>query len=94
MYRLEEPDSEETKDFVDKQNKLTATVLKSCGLREKIHKRLTESNEYAKYDCPFWGGDKILYSHNSGLQPESVLYIQVHFHHFRFISEIMLKFGS
>ncbi|KAL8524266.1 hypothetical protein ACS0TY_014007 [Phlomoides rotata] len=76
-YRwLEEPDSEETKEFVNKQNKLTETVLKSCEVKEKLHKRLTESNEYDKYDCPYFGGDKLFYRHNTGLQPESVLYIQ------------------
>ncbi|XP_022860248.1 prolyl endopeptidase-like isoform X2 [Olea europaea var. sylvestris] len=76
-YRwLEDPDSEETKEFVEKQVKLTDSVLKSCETRDKLRDKLTELYDFPKYDAPFRAGDKYFYFHNTGLQPQKVLYIQ------------------
>ncbi|CAI9758023.1 unnamed protein product [Fraxinus pennsylvanica] len=76
-YRwLEDPDSEETREFVEKQVELTDSVLKTCETREKLRKELTEMFDFPKYDTPFRAGDKFFYFHNSGLQPQKVLYIQ------------------
>lgn len=77
MFRLEDPDSEETKEFVEKQVKLTDSVLKSCETRDKLRDKLTELYDFPKYDAPFRAGDKYFYFHNTGLQPQKVLYIQV-----------------
>ncbi|KAH6780232.1 Prolyl oligopeptidase family protein [Perilla frutescens var. hirtella] len=76
-YRwLEDPDSAETKEFVEKQMKLTDCVLKTCETREKLCEKLTELYDFPKYETPFRAGDKYFYFHNSGLQPQRVLYIQ------------------
>ncbi|GAB2289272.1 hypothetical protein Dimus_023577 [Dionaea muscipula] len=76
-YRwLEDPDSEETKDFVEKQVKLTESVLETCETREKLRKNLTELFDYPRYDPPFRRGDKYFYFHNTGLQAQNVLYVQ------------------
>ncbi|KAL2499283.1 Prolyl oligopeptidase family protein [Abeliophyllum distichum] len=76
-YRwLEDPDSEETREFVEKQVELTDSVLKTCETREKLHKQLTKMFDFPKYDTPFRAGDKFFYFHNTGLQPQKVLYIQ------------------
>ncbi|CAK9178360.1 unnamed protein product [Ilex paraguariensis] len=76
-YRwLEDPDSEETKEFVQKQVELTESVLKKCDTREKLREKLTKFYDYPRYDPPFRAGDKYFYFHNTGLQPQKVLYMQ------------------
>lgn len=74
--RLEDPDSRETKEFVEKQKKLTDCVLKTCETREKLREKVTELYDFPKYETPFRAGAKYFYFHNSGLQPQRVLYIQ------------------
>ncbi|KAL5557782.1 hypothetical protein UlMin_033993 [Ulmus minor] len=76
-YRwLEDPDAEETKDFVDKQVELTQSVLQSCETREKLREKITKLFDHPRYDAPYKRGDKYFYSHNTGLQAQNVLYVQ------------------
>ncbi|KAK7488960.1 hypothetical protein BaRGS_00019764 [Batillaria attramentaria] len=76
-YRwLEDPDAEETKAFVDAQNEVSKPFIEACPVREKLLKRITEVWDYAKYGCPFKRGDNYYYFHNTGLQNQSVMYIQ------------------
>ncbi|KAL3505453.1 hypothetical protein ACH5RR_035294 [Cinchona calisaya] len=76
-YRwVEDPDSEETKEFVEKQVNLTNTVLKTCETREKLRQKITELYDFPRYEAPFRAAHKYFYFHNTGLQPQSVLYIQ------------------
>ncbi|KAH7567069.1 hypothetical protein JRO89_XS07G0012600 [Xanthoceras sorbifolium] len=76
-YRwLEDPDAEEVKDFVEKQVKLTDSVLEKCDTREKLREKITKLLDHPRYDAPFKRGTKYFYFHNTGLQAQSVLYVQ------------------
>ncbi|KDO85001.1 hypothetical protein CISIN_1g0038782mg, partial [Citrus sinensis] len=76
-YRwLEDPDAEEVKDFVQKQVELTDSVLKNCDVRDKLREKITKLFDSPRYDAPFKRGNKYFYFHNTGLQPQSVLYVQ------------------
>ncbi|KAJ9553891.1 hypothetical protein OSB04_017936 [Centaurea solstitialis] len=76
-YRwLEDPDSEEVKEFVEKQKKVTESVLENCDSRERLRERLTKSFDYPRYGCPFRKGNKYFYFHNPGLHPHPILYTQ------------------
>lgn len=68
-YRwLEDPDSEETKQFVDAQNNISEPYLKGCPAREKIKARLTQMLDYPKYAPPEKEGNHYFYFMNTGLQ--------------------------
>jgi len=73
---LEDPDSEETKNFVAKQNELTKSVLNTCDTRDQFNQRMTKLYDYPKHGCPFRKGKRYFYYHNTGLQNQSVLYVQ------------------
>ena len=77
MFRLEDPDAEEVKEFVQKQVKLTESVLDKCETRGKLREKITKLFDHPRYDAPFRRGDKYFYFHNTGLQAQSVLYVQV-----------------
>ncbi len=76
-YRwLEDDLSEETKDWVQKQNKVTQDYLSKIPFRDAIKKRLTELWNYEKYSAPFKEGDYTYFYKNNGLQNQYVLYRQ------------------
>lgn len=76
-YRwLENVDADDVKEFVEAQRKLCKEVLSTCDFREKLSERITDLFDYPKYDCPFKRGNKYFYFHNTGLQAQSVLYVQ------------------
>ncbi|KAF5740916.1 prolyl endopeptidase [Tripterygium wilfordii] len=76
-YRwLEDPDAEETKEFVAKQVELTESVLKTCDTREKLNEKIKKFFDHPRHTAPFKQGDKYFYFHNTGLQAQSVLYVQ------------------
>ncbi|PNW76248.1 hypothetical protein CHLRE_12g542100v5 [Chlamydomonas reinhardtii] len=76
-YRwLEDPDSEDTREFVDAQNALTASVLEQCDTREQFRQLFTDVFDYPKYGAPFKAGGRYYFYYNSGLQPQSALYSQ------------------
>jgi prolyl oligopeptidase len=74
-YRaLEDPDTEDTKAWVQVQNQLTFGYLNEIPAREKIKQRLTKLWDYEKYGTPFKEGESYFYFKNDGLQNQSVLY--------------------
>ncbi|MEH2452673.1 prolyl oligopeptidase family serine peptidase [Nostoc sp.] len=82
-YRwLEDPDSEETRTWIEAQNQVTFGYLSEIPTREKIKQRLTKLWDYEKYGIPFKEGEylqdgsteRYFYFKNDGLQNQSVLY--------------------
>ncbi|MBE9080002.1 S9 family peptidase [Romeria aff. gracilis LEGE 07310] len=76
-YRwLEDPNSEETKAWVEAQNQVTFGYLEKLAGRDRIRQRLTDLWNYERYGTPFKRGDRYFYSKNDGLQNQAVLYTQ------------------
>ena len=74
-YRwLEDLDSDETKAWVEAENKLTFSYLNEIPARAKIRERLTKLWNYERYGTPFKEGGRYFYARNSGLQNQSVYY--------------------
>ncbi|XP_055295191.1 prolyl endopeptidase-like [Sitodiplosis mosellana] len=75
-YRwLEDPYSEETKQFIDAQNELSQS-LESNANWKKINEKLTKMWNYHKFGVPFRKGKYYFSFKNSGLQNQNVLYRQ------------------
>lgn len=77
-YRwLEEPISTpEVKDWVDRQNKFTFGYLEKIKNREPLLNELERRSNYERYSVPQAGGERIFYSHNTGLQAQDVVMVQ------------------
>jgi prolyl oligopeptidase len=74
-YRwLEDLDSEETRNWVEAENKLSFAYLESIPARSALKERLTKLWNYEKYGIPFKEGSRYFYTRNSGLQNQAVLY--------------------
>ena len=75
-YRwLEDDNSDATKAWVVAQNKVTHSFLDTIPQREELRKRLTKLWNYERFSAPFERGGRFFYSHNTGLQNQSVLYV-------------------
>lgn len=73
-YRwLEDDNAEETKAWVRERNKVTFGYLEKLPRRGEIEKRLRELWDYERVGMPYERGGRWFYSHNSGLQNQSVL---------------------
>ena len=76
-YRwLEDPDSPESRAWIEAQNKLTATYLADIPARTALRERLTKLWNYPKYGTPFRKARRYFFFKNDGLQNQSVLYKQ------------------
>ena len=76
-YRwLENARSEETRAWAQAQNALTRQYLDAIDGREKLQQRFTDLWNYPKYSVIHKEGDCYFFSKNSGLQNQSVLYME------------------
>jgi prolyl oligopeptidase len=75
-YRwLEDPDTTESRAWIDAQNTLTQAFIAGVPQRQAIEDRLTSLWNFERFGVPFTEGGKYFWSHNSGLQNQSVLYV-------------------
>lgn len=76
-YRgLEDPDSPQTKAWVQAQNALTFGYLEAIPERVTIRNRLTQMWNYPRFDAPEKSGGRYFQFQNTGLQNQSVLYVR------------------
>ena len=76
-YRwLEDPDSPETRAWIDAENRLTESYLAQIPERAALRQRLTALWNYPKYGAPFHKVGRYFFFKNDGLQNQSVLYKQ------------------
>jgi prolyl oligopeptidase len=78
-YRWLEDDvreSEDVSNWVNAQNEVTFAYLATIPERSLIEKRMTELWDYERYGLPRKEGERYFYSHNDGLQNQSVIYTQ------------------
>ena len=75
-YRwLEDLDSNQTKAWIESQNKVTFGWLSQVSGRESIRRRLTELWNYERYGLPHKRGGRYFYSRNDGLQNQNAVYV-------------------
>ena len=80
-YRwLEDPDSPETKAFVEAQNAISQPYLESLPDRQPLIERMTELWDIARSETPVCRGDGearvTVWSHNDGLRNQPILFVR------------------
>jgi prolyl oligopeptidase len=76
-YRwLENPSSEDTLVWVEAQNALMSHYIAAIPARNKIQARMAALWDYPKYSVLRKRGSRYFFSNNTGLQNQSVLYMQ------------------
>ena len=76
-YRwLEDVDAPATKDWVEAENRVTFGYLAGIPERAALKDRLTKLWNYPRYTAPFKEGGRLFWYENSGLQNQSVLFVQ------------------
>ena len=74
-YRwLEDPNSEETREWVDKQIALTTDWLSDIPRRVWVKERLQKLWNYERFSSPSKKSGRYFFRHNNGLQDHSILY--------------------
>jgi len=75
-YRwLEDDHAPETEAWVTAENKVTDAFLDTIPERARIKERMMKLWNYERFGAPFKEGGRYFYTHNSGLQNQSVLYV-------------------
>ncbi|PYR82970.1 MAG: hypothetical protein DMG18_13885 [Acidobacteria bacterium] len=76
-YRwMEDLDSKDNADWVAAENKVTFDYLGRLAMRDRFKRRITELWDFPKVSVPAREGGRYFYRKNSGLQRQSVLYVQ------------------
>ena len=74
-YRwLEDTESEQTADWIAAENKITQRYLQSIPARKTMQQRLKKLWNYERFGMPSHRGETYFYTHNDGLQNQSVYY--------------------
>ena len=74
-YRwLEDPEADDTRAWVDKQNTLTRSYIDAFEGRSMIEERMTKLWNYPRYSVPRKHGDYYFFTKNDGLQNQTVFY--------------------
>jgi len=66
----------EVKAWVDSQNAVTEAFLASLPGRESLEQRITRLYDYERFGVPEKKGGRYFYTHNTGLQNQSVLFVR------------------
>jgi prolyl oligopeptidase len=66
----------EVKDWVDGENRVTDAFLQTLPLRDWFKQRMTALYDYERYAVPVKRATHYFYTHNSGLQNQSVLFVR------------------
>src|ERR1700722_849017 len=75
-YRwLEDTDSEDTRAWVEAENKLTFGYLEQIPYRSAIRERLTKLWNFERFTAPEQRGGHYFFEHNNGLQNQNVLLV-------------------
>ena len=76
-YRwLEDDNAEDTRAWVQAQNRLSFGYLEKIPFRGAVQQRLKALADYPKYTAPFTHSGKVYFFKNDGLQNQSALYVQ------------------
>ena len=59
---------------MEAQNAVTASVLDRCETRPRFKALMTRLYDYPRFGLPRKHGDRYVFSRNTGLQPQSVMY--------------------
>jgi prolyl oligopeptidase len=74
-YRwLENPDSPESRQWIEAQNQLTFGYLEKIPGRAQLKQRFTELWDFEKFYTPRREGNRYFFSRNNGLQNQAVFY--------------------
>ncbi|GAA5986969.1 hypothetical protein JCM10908_000972 [Rhodotorula pacifica] len=72
---LHDPDSPETKKFVQEQGEFTRKYLDQYRDKERFAEELRKNWNYPRFSCPaLKGDDRYYFTYNSGLQAQPVIY--------------------
>ena len=76
-YRwLEDLDSADTAEWVAAQNALTESYLAQLPIRQHLYRRIQRLWNFRKTDLPLIENDRLFYRMNTGLQPQSPLFMR------------------
>lgn len=75
-FRWLEEDSPQSKQWINAQREFTEQYLLQMPTRELYKDRLTTLWNYERFSTPAEAGGRYFYTHNNGLQNQSVLYVQ------------------
>jgi prolyl oligopeptidase len=80
-YRwLEDPQSPETRAWIEAQNEVTTAFLDAIPARKSIRQRLTHLWDYERYGLPSQRGGRYFFSRNTGLQNQAVNFVAESLH--------------